>query len=92
MLQAAGFQKKGCKNTFVDKMTPEDQDKTNNLSQVSPGLGSLGAERERFSSEASLQESLGRVWRGFERGACEHEWVVMRVLGGIKTAQLSRSD
>lgn len=37
VVQAAGYQKKkGCKNTVVDKMIPEDHDKTNNFLQASP--------------------------------------------------------
>ena len=56
MLQAAGYQKKGCKNTVVDKITPEDQDKTNNFLRASlcPWLVFVKADREHFHSEARI--------------------------------------
>ena len=55
---AAGYQKKkGCENTVVDKMIPEDHDRTNNFLQASPCPS-------RLAGDVSVLRQGGRISHG----------------------------
>lgn len=74
--------------TFVDKMIPEDQDKTTSCRRPHPlGLVFVEAVREHFNTEARKRDSPKSIGSGSLR-AFGHEWLVVWVEGRIKAAPL----